>query len=95
MPIAAVLDSNKNQYTEAVDQMREKINDAKKGEKITEKDKAFYRFLNLLNPREINHFIKNQNPLEIFEIKNNYKNLFSEYEEWIENSSELIPKLQY
>ena len=28
LPIAAVLDSNKNQYTEVVDQMREKINDA-------------------------------------------------------------------
>jgi len=28
LPIAAVLDSNKNQYTEAVDQMREKINDS-------------------------------------------------------------------
>ena len=28
LPIAAVLDSNKNQYTDAVDQMREKINDA-------------------------------------------------------------------
>jgi len=28
LPIAAVLDSTKNQYTEVVDQMREKINDA-------------------------------------------------------------------
>ena len=28
LPIAAVLDSNKNEYTEVVDQMREKINDA-------------------------------------------------------------------
>ena len=28
LPIAAVLDSNKSQYTEVVDQMREKINDA-------------------------------------------------------------------
>ena len=28
LPIAAVLDSNKKQYTEVVDQMREKINDA-------------------------------------------------------------------
>ena len=28
LPIAAVLDSNKSQYTEAVDQMREKINDS-------------------------------------------------------------------
>ena len=42
-----------------------------------------------------NNFIESHSPLGIYEIKNNYKNLISDYEEWIENSSELIPKLQY
>ena len=60
-------------------------------------EKEITRFLKLetSNPEIMNHFIENENPLEIFEIKNNYKNLISEYEKWTDNSSELIPKLKY
>ena len=77
-------------------ELKERINSFKKIEKINKKnDIAYFRFLNLINPETMNHFIENENPLEIFEIKNNYKNLISEYEKWTDNSSELIPKLKY